>query len=196
MGDTRIVNGADGAKYAVKVDSDNRLSVAANVQNEEHFISSSQGLAFSVNSADTADTLTTTATGGCLLYAKNGHATKQLVVSGYRISSDTAGITSSITTEPTLGTIGNNNVHSPVNLNANSNNEAQGTFYNWNEVGDGMTGLSGGNKLETNILNVGVNDLTFEDSLILEPNASLCINVYGVAEVSVSLRCFYMDKEA
>ncbi len=195
MGDMRIVNGGGGAKYSARVDANNRVLTSSNIQSEEHYISSSQGEAYAINTCEASDTLSTTATGGVILYVKNKNSLKQLVISGYRISTDTAGVISTFRTQPNIGTIGNNNTHTPTNLNASSPNEAQGTFYVWDEVGDGMTGLTGGNIIEANILSHGVNTLTFEDSMILEPSGSISISVKGVAEVSVSIRSFYMEKE-
>jgi len=174
-----------------------RALVTSNAQTEEHFVSSSEGLAFYANTADTANTLTTTATGGPVLFLKNDHTTKQIAIQKILSSTDTAGTVLTITRNPTLGTIGNNNVHTPPNMNFGKNLTTAniGTFYNWDEVGDGMTGLSGGTILNTFVMSVGINFHPFDGSILLEQGNILMFSAIGAGEFALGVRFYYMDAE-
>ena len=191
----RIQDGSGNNRYA-RVNINKRLETSATTQSEEHAISSAEGLAFFANTANTANFLTVTATGGDLLYLRNDHATKQLVIEKVLVSSDTAGIYVIWKRNPTLGTIGNNNVHAPTILNFGTTVDAQGTFYNWDEVGDGMTGITGGTIVNTFIVNTGFTAFPIDAAMILEPGNSLVISTIGAAELSCGVRMFYMDKES
>jgi len=194
MSDTRIVSGT-GLKFVARVDPNNRLVTSSNSQTEEHFISSSEGLSFFANTTDTADTLTTTATGGAMLFLKNDHPSKQLIIARVIASTDTAGGVMTWIRNPTLGTIGNNNIHTPPNLNFGTSVTPIGTFYSWNEVGDGMTGLSGGTKVKSFILSAGSTFFPIESAMVLEKADSLQLNFAGASEFECGVRMFYMDKE-
>jgi hypothetical protein len=192
---SETIKDGTGAGFLAKVDSTNRMLVSANSQSEEHFISSGEGLAYFANSADTADTLTTTATGGPILYVRNTHAEKQLVVEKILASTDTAGGVFKWIINPILGTIGNNNVHAPVSLNAGKSITPATVAYNWDEVGDGMTGLTGGTTLKTTIIGAGFTAFPIDSSLILEGGDSIQMNYTGAGEFECSIRFFLMDAE-
>jgi len=189
------IGDGSGKGNVAKVDDDLRLSAQANIQTEEHFISSRDANTFFANTADTANTLTTTATGGPILYIKNGNPDKQMIVAKVLASTDIDGGVMRFIRNPTLGTIGNNNTHTPQNLNFNSNKSAQGTFYNWNENGDGMTGLSGGTVLKTFIISKGFNVFPLDAALVLENDDSFAIEFIGAGEFECGVRFFYMVAE-
>lgn len=194
MSDMRIKDGT-GDNYMCRVDAQNRLTVAGSMQAEEHFISSAKGLAYFANTADTADTLTLTGNSCDILYIKNVHASKQLVIAKVLVSADTAGAIIKWKRNPTIGTIGNNNVHQPKSLNFSSNSNPDATVYSWDEVGDGMTGITVGDTINTFIAGSGFTVFPIDSAMILERNNSLLINVKGTGELSVGVRMFFMDKE-
>jgi hypothetical protein len=184
-----------GTGLLARVDEGNKLVVSATSQTEEHEISSAEGLAFFAHISDTARTLTTTATGGPVLYLKNTHATKQLVIAKFLVSTDTAGVQLHVKTNMTLGTIGNENTHAPTTSNVGSSLSATGTFYNWDEVGDGMTGLSNGDTLATYILGAGFNAMPIDGAVILENGDSITFMLHGAGECALNVRFFYMNVE-
>jgi len=184
-----------GTGYRVRINEENAMIIRGTTQTEEHYICSFSGDSYFLNTATTANTLTGTATGGPLLYVKNEHPTKQLVIAKLDFGSDTAGILFWLTGQPTLGTIGNNNIVIPPTMLIGATNTPQGIFYSWNEVGDGMTGLSGGSKMNVFVAAVGQTDIPVDGSIILESGAALTFNYAGAGEISAGIRFFYMDPE-
>ena len=127
----QLESGVGGGAYRAGISARGRLHVDSAASSQEHEISHEDGRAYYANTADTANTLTITATGGPVLYIKNTDSTRELIIQKILASTDTAGTVMVLTKNPTLGTIGNANVHTPVNLNFASGNSAVGTFYNW-----------------------------------------------------------------
>lgn len=192
---SEVIKSGVGTPWEMRVDENHRAVVSSNAQTEEHFISSAEGLSFFANTTDTDDTLTTTVTGGPMMYIKNDHSSKQLIISKILASSDTANGVITFTKNPTLTSIGNNNTHTPVNINFGANLNALTTIYTWNEAGDGMTGLSGGTKIKTFIMPNTIVPFPIESAFVLEKDSSFMISYKGVAEFEVGVRFFFMNKE-
>ena len=84
-----IIQDGSGKGFSAEVDSALKLQVAAIIATDEH-AHSHLGDAFYMNSADTANALTATATGGLIMYLKNDDSTKILTIEDIQISADTA----------------------------------------------------------------------------------------------------------
>jgi hypothetical protein len=190
-----IKDGSGSGGFEARVDKDNKLYTHATTFSNEHD-QSLKGLSYFANTTDTADTLTVTTTGGPMLYIKNTSTTQNLVVSKVLPSTDQAATVLKLVRSPTLGTIGNENTHVPPNLNIGSSKTANATVYTWDEVGNGMTGLSGGTTIHTWILGVGTTALPIDDALIVTPGTSVHWELKAIgssAECSLGVRFHFED---
>ena len=82
------IQDGSGKGFSAEVDSALKLQVSAVVSTDEHN-HSHQGEAFYMNSADTANTLTATATGGLIMYLKNDDPNRLITIEDIQISADT-----------------------------------------------------------------------------------------------------------
>lgn len=174
-----------------KVDADQALLVRAITQTEEHFTSAKTEESYFANTTNAANTLTTTATGGGVLFLRNNSSTKLMVIEKVLSSADTAGGVVVWKKNVTVGTIGNNNVHIPVNLNFGSTKEADALCYNWDEVGDGMTGITNGEVVKTFITGVGFTIHPIDGTIIMEKNSNILIEYIGAGEFECGIRFYY-----
>ena len=181
-----------GKGFFAKVTSNNEISARSTISTKEHFEAES-GNSYVMNTADTANTLTVTATGGPILFIQNCED-NDIIIQELTISSNTAGIVARIVRNPILGTIGNNNVHTPVNSNFASSKTATVTAHNWDEVGDGLTGLTGGTVLATVILAVGSNRFGTAGSLIIPKGQRFSVEIIGASEITIDVR-FFIEQE-
>ena len=184
-----------GSGSRARVNRGNALITAATIQSEEHLISSAEGLTFFATTMDTADTLTVTAAGGNMLFLSNTHLDRQLVIATVWLSTDTPGMQVKLLRNVTVGAVGNNNVTVPLSANFNNSSAPLGTFYNWNEAGDGITGLSGGDSFLPFVLAAGVTQVLVEGSVILEKNNNIVIHAKNAGELAIGVRFFYMEQE-
>lgn len=190
----KIQSGA-GKSYELKINKKLQAHTLATTQTTE-LEASLEGDSFFANTTDTADTLTVTTTGGPMIYIKNTSTTQDLVIAKLIPTTDQAATVLTTTREPTLAAIGNNNTHTPVNINMGSAKSASATIYNWDESGNGMTGLSGGTKIATYILAVGTTVLPLDDSHIIPPGTSMMFSLKSIgtsSECSLNVRFHYRD---
>lgn len=189
-----IVDGT-GSGNRVNVGSDKHLRVQAKTHTKEHVASLNDGDGYLIHTGTTANTLTSTITGGPILYLSNTNTTQSIVVTDIHLFTDTAGVVFRLIKDPTLGTIGNNNVFSPVNLNFGSSKSASTTAYTWNEVGNGMTGLSGGTLFFPFLLPIGSFQESVEQMIVLPQGSSLSLEVIGAAEIAAALTFYFHPAE-
>lgn len=175
----------------MEVGTDNHARVQAKTHTKEHVASLSDGEGYIIHTGTTADTLTSTATGGTILYLLNNNASKPIIITDIHLFSNTAGVVFKLVKNPTLGTIGNNNTFSPVNLNLGSNKSASATAYSWNEVGNGMTGFTGGTLMFPFMLPAGTLQESVEDMVIIPQGASIILDVIGAAEVAAAITFYF-----
>ena len=184
-----------GKGNVANVGDDLKLQVLATSHNEEHSISFRLADAYVANTADTDDTLTiAAATDTPILYIENTSESKAIIIEKIISSSSVAGGVFKWIRNPTLGTIGANNTHNPVNLNFGSNRTARATVYNWDESGGaGMTGLSGGTVLDTFITNVGTTIHPIDGAIVLFQGDRIQFNylVAGGGEFECGVRFYY-----
>ena len=188
-----IIKDGTGSGRSAHVNRINRLSVASISDSSEHRVSSEDGLSFFANSADTANTLTITATGGPILYLRNDSATRIIVISKILSSAAAAGGVMVWKKNVTLGSIGNNNVHVPVNLNFSSGAVADALCHTWDQVGDGMTGLTSGTIIKTFITGAGFTVHPIDDAVVLGNGDSITVEYSHASgtEFECGIRFFY-----
>lgn len=185
-----------GKGYLARVNEEHSLAIEGHVSTEEHKVSSNDKLAFFATTATVAKPfLTTTATGGHILYVENGHTTKQLVIEKILLSTDVDDIQMVWYRNPTVASIANNTTVVPANLNFSSSLAAIGTFYGWDEVGDGMTTFTDGTIVNAFMKAQGFTPFPIDGAIILERGNGLSVWVKGAAEVCVGIRMFYRNKE-
>jgi len=184
-----------GKGFLLKIDSGNHLQAVAITETDQHHVSKEDKKAFVANTADTANTLTITATGGSILYIRNDSTDDDMTIADFVISVDTAGIVCRIIRQPTLGSIGNNNVHVPKNANFGSSLTAEGTFHNWDEVGDGLTGLTAGTVYSTLTLPVGVTRVHPNGEVVLQSGNAVSLELIGACEAAAYIAFFYEEAD-
>lgn len=187
-----------GTGNKAKVNNANRLETSAITSTEEHQVSHLNGQAYVANTVDTEDLLTITATGGLILFIQNDNPTKVLVIEGIAISSD-ASTKVKFFRNMTVGAVGNENDHQPVNLNFGSSNMAEATVYSWDEVGNGITGITGGQVISTRLTGVGSTNIDVKGTLVLAKNNNLGIELTSLTttdECSIDVRMYYADPES
>ena len=190
-----IITSGAGKANSAKVGSDLRLRTAAVVKTDEH-VHADEGDAFYMNSAVGTDTLTATATGGTIMYLENTDSTgKNLIVQDIQVSASAAAGIVRIIRNPVVGTIADETITVPVNENFGSNATAAVTAFTWDEVNDGLGGLSLGVVIETFIAPVGVSVVDVGGRYILNQGDSIAIDYLAKAgEITIGIR-FYMEAE-
>ncbi len=190
-----IIQDGSGKGFSAAVDSALKLQVSAVTSTDEHNHSHA-GEAFYMNSADTADTLTATATGGYIMYLQNDDPNRLITVEDIQISAAvTAGVVR-IIRNPDVGTIADNNVAVPVNENFGSAATATVTAFTWDEVNDGLGGITGGTVMETFIMPVGKETIDVAGRFILNQGDRIGVQYLAKAgEITMGIR-FFMDDSA
>ena len=187
-----IVDGS-GKGYRAFVDKEGHLDTHSIIDDISYYHTRNKAQCYSANTTNTADTLTATTTGGAILYLRNDSDTYELTISKLMFSAGIAGLVAKVIKNPTLGTIGKQNTHTPVNLNFNSNNPANVTCYNWDETGDGMTGLTVGTTMATFILPASPLIIPVDGAILLKRNDSIQINCKGAGEFTAFIRFFMRE---
>lgn len=185
-----------GTGILAQVDEEHRFLTRSFSSSEESFISFKGG-AYFANTADTADSLTVSTTEARVLYLKNDYAGFDMVFQKFFLSTDSDGVIFKILKNDVVTTVGNNNTHVPVNLNFGSSNNASVTCYNWNEVGTGMTGISGATTLSSFILSKGTTTLPPETTFICPKGTAISFSFKsptGTAEISLGVRLYFVKE--
>ncbi len=169
-----------GKGYIAGVSSENRLFTSTVQSSIEHHVNHTEGLAFNIVFSQSP-----TAADDCIFYMLNSDD-KDMCVEGI-----TLGVTD-CTADETLyfkvgdsGTRNGANTVTPVNLNAGSGNNADGTFEYGADLDGGSATLAGGSEFKRLVF-AGVTDSSskyynFESDLILPKNRALTIWVGGSA---------------
>ena len=160
-----IINGGTGNGYAVGVNEENSLKVSAITTTVEHHMNHHDGLAYNL-----IFSATPTATGDCFVYIKNTDDADMSFegIDLWNTASEYIDIKLNDSGTATGGT-----AITPINSNAGSGNEADGTF----EAGANITGLSGG-KTAYRIYHKGSTGMVhynFEQDIILPKNKTLTL---------------------
>ena len=187
------MNITDEGRVAL-VSADGHLITEAIAESAEHQ-AALDGEAYIVNCTITDDTLTTTATGGFMLYLRNLRSDKYLEVTKIEASAAVAGGVLVAVVDPVEGTLAANAVTTPVSLNRERVVSADVECNCWDESGHGMTGLTGGTILKTTILAVGKSSVDLDGSVMLGLNDSIVVSFSGAAgEFECSIRYHFRRK--
>ena len=188
-----------GSGRSAGVTPEGNLTTMATSVSEEHETSRLYGLSFIANTTTTAKTLTVVSGNTYnLIYLANTSSTRIMVVQTINSSSNAAGGVFTVVKNPTVGTLSNYNVFTPVNLNFSSGLLAEATCYSWNEVGTaGITGITGGTTVAAFITGAAPLPLAVEGAFIIPQNTSIVVQYTstGATETSACIR-FYYDQPA
>jgi len=175
------------------VDDEARGLTLSTVLTEEHHVSLHEGDTYMMNASDSDLALTLSATVGAITFLRNNSSTKKLIVSQVIVSSDTAGVIVVLRKNMVLGSIADNNVHIPVNLNFESGKAADALAYNWNQSNNGLGGLTAGTLISADYIGVGRTPIPLGSAIILSKDDNFVIQTeLTTAEFTASIR-FYFD---
>lgn len=180
---------------AARVTADNKLQTRATTVTQESF-EAEQGEAYILGNTDQARTLTIAASfDGPILVIKNNDV-RPLRIQQVGVSADLGGLFVYALKNPTIGTLANNKVATPRNLNFDVGRQAAVEAWVWDEVGAaGITGLTGGEEFAGGFL-PQYSPVIFNPlgAVLLGSTDALSINVVGVAtpqELAASIRFFF-----
>jgi hypothetical protein len=185
-----------GRGYAVAVNSEHRLEVESYNVPFSHGISE-DGKHFIIPFNTVAlPTLTVTNTGGYFLTVKN-ESDDNMTITHICVSSDTSGMILQAVKGVTWGTLGNETEVTPVNGNLTSGQTADATAYQWDEVGDGITGITGGSLIYGLQLEAGGSSHLAEDGgLILGKNDTIAFYAKKAGELNGHMCVSLHEKHA
>lgn len=187
-----IIDGT-GKGFQAQVDDNNRLRVESVSESDEHR-KALDGEAYSINSADTANLLTITTNVGAVLHLQNDSSTKELIIQKVLVSSDAAGTIVRFVKNNVIGSIADNNSLTPANENFASGKAADVTAHSWDEVNNGIGGLSGGTVVSTFSEGVGVTVHPIDGAIILGKNNAFTLEMASTSttdEVSAVIRFYF-----
>lgn len=189
------VDDGEGNGPQAGVTNEHRLKTEAVNVPLDHIQSHSKGMSYVAHAADTVNSLTITATGGPVLVLRNNNPGDDLIMHGLVVGIGTDAMILRLIRNPTIGTLGNEVVHIPVNTNFGSGNTALASVWSWDEVGAAaITGLTGGTLMQTLLLSKGLHFLDFNDALVLPNGSILSIECVGAGELSLAVRFFFLGK--
>lgn len=180
-----------GHGYRAEVDSNNQLKVRSTISTYHQFISCEKQQAYMVSlGTEALPTLTVTATGGYMMYLKNTSTLYDAIIS--RIVLTTSALMEiTIMKNPTIGSIGNEATITPINKNFASGKVADVDVYGWDEVADGITGISGGDCVGTCQVN-GFENLLFDEATCLGLNDIIAIKAKNAGEITAVIHGYYL----
>ncbi len=192
MGQT-ISDGA-GKGFSLQIDDENRARTLTDTRTEEHHIAETDQAVFFLHTGDTADTLTVTATGGTIIFVQNDSSTKRLVISEIIIGSDVAGTVIRMVKNYTVGSIADNNVLTPFNSFLGAADTADLTAHSWDEVNNGVGGLTLGTLIAVGLTSAGGNEPELRQAIVLDRKDNFGIELKSVSttdECNITLVCFF-----
>lgn len=179
----------DGHKAAVN--SLHQFSVVSIGSTYHQFTSCKHEQAYMASlGTEAKPTLTVTGTGGYMMYLKNTSTDYMAIMARITISTSALQLVTLIK-NPTIGSLGNETAIVPVNKNFGSGKLADVDVYGWDEVGDGMTGITGGDCAGTYQIN-GLERILFDESLCLGLNDILAIKVKNAGELAIVMHGYYL----
>jgi len=185
-----IIEDGAGEGYKAKVNSEHRLLVRSEQSTFHQEISCVNEEAYMCPlGTETTPTLTVTATGGYMMYLKNTSTLYDAIIARITISTS-AMMVLTLIKNPTIGPLGNEVAITAVNKNFKSGKVAEVDCYGWDEVGDGITGVTGGTCIGTYQIN-GIDRLLFDEAMCIGLNDIVAIKAKGAGEISVVIHGYY-----
>ena len=134
-------------------------------------------------------TVTVTGTGGYMLYLKNTSTLYDAIIARITVSTS-ALIVITLMKNPTIGSLVNEIAKTPVNKNFKSGKVAKVECYGWDEIGDGITGITEGNCAGTYQVN-GFERLLFDEAICLGLNDIIAVKAKGAGEIAIVMHGYY-----
>lgn len=182
-----MIQDGSGRGFAAKVGPDNRLAVDSGGGMTDGSLSS-RGWMFS--NYRQAETLTVTATGGYVFILQNT-SSNTVVVEDVTLSTDTASVFYTSWVGAATGTLANNNTIQASTLNSGATGVDPGFTINiWDEVGDGMTGITGGSPCTTVLIAAGTTVVDSGSAIVVPPGGSFTGKLENASECTFNIR-FY-----
>ena len=185
-----------GRGYICGVNNVRRLDTSANTMPRIYYESRDHNAAWGISTP----ILSITTTGGRILWLKNTSTTKNVVVTGMRISYDGGTTNNDNVCEAQVwfgsGTpSANETAGSAGQLNRSSTETFDIDVYYWDEVGDGMTIASGSAGLNMMVAK-GTEYFPIDGAIILGANDTFSINLKAIeaGEAAIVVRGFVEDK--
>ena len=177
-----------GRGNLAEVTKDQQLVTLSTMRTQEHAVAL-EGDSYFTNISATAPSLTTTVTGGYMLLLKHTSESVKRIIQLIIASTSVDGGVMQFIRNPTLGTLGNNVAATTVNTNMASGREAVIEANSWDEVGDGITGVSEGEIINTFVLPKGVHFFPILGAFVMGNNNILGVRYSGViAEFALGIR--------
>jgi hypothetical protein len=174
-----------------EVNSRHQLSARSIISTYHQFASCTHEQAYMASlGTEALPTLTVTGTGGYMMYLKNTSTNYDMIIARTTISTS-ALMAITLIKNPTIGSLGNETAIVPVNKNFKSGKLASVDIYGWDEVGDGITGVTGGDCAGTYQVN-GLERILFDESLCLGLNDILAIKAKGAGEIATVMHGYYI----
>ena len=185
-----IIEDGTGKGYKAKVDCENKLSVKSVRSTFHQEVSCVHEEAYICPLCTEAKpTLTVTGTGGYMLYLKNTSTLYDAIIARITISTSAMMIIT-LMKNPTIGSLGNEIAKTPVNKNFKSGKVAKVECYGWDEIGDGITGITEGTCGGTYQIN-GFERLLFDEAVCLGLNDIIALKAKGAGEITVVMHGYY-----
>ena len=180
-----------GTGNRVEVNSLNQIKARSIRSTYHQFVSCNDEQAYMASlGTEALPTLTVTATGGYMMYLKNTSTEYDAIMARLTISTS-ASMTITIIKNPTIGALGNETAIVPVNKNFASGKLASVDVYGWDEVGDQITGITGGDCAGTYQVN-GLERILFDESLCLGLNDVIAIKAKIAGELAIVMHGYYI----
>ena len=180
-----------GNGYRVEVNSEHMLRTRAVNSVYHQYVSCEHEQAYMGSlGTEAKPTLTVTGTGGYMMYLKNTSDKYDAIMARITVSTS-ALMAITIMKNPTIGSLGNEVALDPVNKNFASGKVAEVDLYTWDEVGDGITGITAGTCAGTYLIN-GIERILFDESLCLGLNDILAIKAKNAGELALVMHGYYL----
>lgn len=180
-----------GTGNRVEVNSLNQIKTRSIRSTYHQFVSCNDEQAYMASlGTEAMPTLTVTATGGYMMYLKNTSTNYDAIIARLTVSTS-AMMSVTIMKNPTIGILVNEVASVPVNKNFKSGKVADVDVYTWDEVGDGMTGITAGACAGTYQIN-GLDRILFDESMCIGLNDIIAIKAKGVGELTIVMHGYYV----
>lgn len=180
-----------GTGYRAEVNSLNQIKVRSIRSTYHQYVSCNNEEAYMASlGTEAVPTLTVTAGGGYMMYLKNTSTKYDAVLARLTVSTS-AIMTLTVMKNPVIGVLANETALIPVNKNFKSGKVADVDVYIWDEVADGITGITGGECAGTYQIN-GLERILLDESMCLGLNDIVAIKAKGVGELTIVMHGYYI----
>jgi hypothetical protein len=186
-----MIDDGTGTGNKVEVNSLHQLSVRSIGTTYHQFVSCVHEQAYMASlGTEAKPTLTVTGTGGYMMYLKNTSTDYDAIIARITIATSALALIT-LMKNPTIGSLGNETATTPVNKNFKSGKVADVDVYTWDEVGDGITGITSGDCVGTYQVN-GFERLLFDESMCLGLNDIIAIKAKNAVELAIVMHGYYI----